>query len=98
MWSNSYLISGASEAVLFDVFLRRDDSVQLVDRIAGLGKHLNAVWISHAHPGHYGGLDVITERFPEARIRSTPSQAPTRRVPSPYTNRRKCVADRARPS
>lgn len=72
-WSNSYLISGASEAALFDVFLLHEDSVQLADRIAGSGKRLKAVWISHAHPDHYSGLDVITERFPEARILSTPA-------------------------
>ena len=27
--------------------------------------------ISHAHPNHFMGLDVITERFPEAQVVST---------------------------
>ena len=62
-WSNSYLISGKSEAVLFDVFILRSDAAQIADGIA--------VMISHAHPDHFMGLEVITDRFPQARVVST---------------------------
>jgi glyoxylase-like metal-dependent hydrolase (beta-lactamase superfamily II) len=70
-WSNSYLISGASEAVLFDVFMLHGDALQLAQTIAKSGKTLKTVMISHAHPDHFMGLDVITERFPEAQVVST---------------------------
>jgi glyoxylase-like metal-dependent hydrolase (beta-lactamase superfamily II) len=70
-WSNSYLISGYSEAILFDVFMLHSDAKQIGDGIAQSGKTLKTVMVSHAHPDHFMGLDVITERFPKARIVST---------------------------
>lgn len=70
-WSNSYLITGKSEAILFDVFMLRSDAAQMVEAIAKTGKTLTTVMISHAHPDHFMGLDAITERFPRARIVST---------------------------
>jgi glyoxylase-like metal-dependent hydrolase (beta-lactamase superfamily II) len=70
-WSNSYLISGKSEAILFDVFMLHSDAKQIADRIMKSGKNLKTVMISHAHPDHFMGLDVIAERFPEAQVVST---------------------------
>jgi glyoxylase-like metal-dependent hydrolase (beta-lactamase superfamily II) len=72
-WSNSYLISGESEAVLFDVFQLHSEAAQLAEMIAQSGKTLKTVMISHAHPDHFMGLDAITERFPEAHVVSTPN-------------------------
>jgi glyoxylase-like metal-dependent hydrolase (beta-lactamase superfamily II) len=70
-WSNSYLIAGESEAVLFDVFMLRSDTTRLAQEIAQAGKSLKAVVISHAHPDHFLGLDVIEDRFPETPIVAT---------------------------
>jgi glyoxylase-like metal-dependent hydrolase (beta-lactamase superfamily II) len=70
-WSNSYLISGESEAILFDVFMLRSDALQVADKIAKSGKILKCVMISHAHPDHFLGLDAIAERFPDAQVVST---------------------------
>ena len=70
-WSNSYLICGESEAILFDVFMLRSDAMQVADMIEKSGKTLQKVFISHAHPDHFMGLDVITERFPDAQVVST---------------------------
>jgi len=70
-WSNSYLITGKSDAILFDVFMLASDAAQIADGIANSGKTLQTVMISHAHPDHFMGLEVITERFPRARVVST---------------------------
>jgi glyoxylase-like metal-dependent hydrolase (beta-lactamase superfamily II) len=70
-WSNSYLISGRSEAVLFDVFQLRSEATQLAEKITQSGKTLTTVMISHAHPDHFMGLDVVTQRFPGAQVVST---------------------------
>jgi glyoxylase-like metal-dependent hydrolase (beta-lactamase superfamily II) len=70
-WSNSYVISGQSEAILFDVVQLHSEAAQLADTIATSGKTLKTVMISHAHPDHFLGLDVIAERFPQARVVST---------------------------
>jgi glyoxylase-like metal-dependent hydrolase (beta-lactamase superfamily II) len=70
-WSNAYLVSGAAEALLFDVFMLHSEAVQLAETIAKSGKTLKTVMISHAHPDHFMGLDAISQRFPETRIVST---------------------------
>jgi hypothetical protein len=70
-WSNSYLIGGKSDAILFDVFMLASDAAQIADGIANSGKTLKTVMISHAHPDHFMGLEVITERFPSATVVST---------------------------
>ena len=70
-WSNSYLITSESEAILFDVFMLHSDAAQIADGITKSGKALKSVMISHAHPDHFMGLDVIRERFPEAQVVST---------------------------
>ena len=70
-WSNSYLISGESQAILFDVFMLRGDAAHIAEGIAKSKKTLTTVMISHAHPDHFMGLDVITEAFPHARIVTT---------------------------
>lgn len=70
-WSNSYLVGNGSEALLLDVPMLRSDAGKLAEMIAGSGKTLTTVMISHAHPDHFMGLDVIADRFPGARIVST---------------------------
>ena len=71
-WSNSYLISDGDDALLFDVFQMRSDAMKLADAVQASGKTLVKVWISHAHPDHFLGLDVIADRFPDAEILTTP--------------------------
>lgn len=70
-WSNAYLISGRTDAILFDVVMLRSDALRLAEAITRSGKLLRAVFVSHAHPDHFMGLDVITERFPGARVVAT---------------------------
>jgi glyoxylase-like metal-dependent hydrolase (beta-lactamase superfamily II) len=70
-WSNSYLIASRPDAILFDVFMLHSDAAQIADAITKSGKALKTVMVSHAHPDHFMGLDVIADRFPQARIVST---------------------------
>lgn len=70
-WSNAYVISGASEALLFDVVMLRTDATRLAEEIGQSGKTLKTVFVSHAHPDHFMGLDVIADRFPASRIVAT---------------------------
>ena len=83
-WSNSYLVSGRSEAILFDVFMLRSDAAQLANNIAKSGKTLKAVMISHSHPDHFMGLDAITERFPQAQVVSTQNVVTDIRTDGPW--------------
>jgi glyoxylase-like metal-dependent hydrolase (beta-lactamase superfamily II) len=70
-WSNSYLISGGTDAVLFDVSMLRSDAVRIAEGITKTGKALKTVIISHAHPDHFMASDVIADSFPEAKFVST---------------------------
>jgi glyoxylase-like metal-dependent hydrolase (beta-lactamase superfamily II) len=33
-----------------------------------LGKPVDRIILSHAHTDHWGGLQILTERFPDARV------------------------------
>lgn len=70
--SNSWLVSGDREAFLFDVVQMRHEAEAVVDMIRSGGKALRFIWISHAHPDHFLGLDVVIEAFPEVPVYSTP--------------------------
>lgn len=83
-WSNSYLIAGRSEAILFDVVQLRSEAVALGEMIAASGKTLTTIMISHAHPDHFMGLDVIAERFPHARVVSSASVVADVRADGPW--------------
>jgi len=71
--ANSHLIVGKREAILVDVVMTRSEAVKLADMVKQSGRALKMIFITHAHPDHYLGLDVLSERFPEARIVATDS-------------------------
>lgn len=73
--ANSYLICGEKDALLFDVVQTRTDASRLADRVDASGKRLTTIYISHAHPDHFLGLDVLSTRFPNARIVALPEVA-----------------------
>jgi glyoxylase-like metal-dependent hydrolase (beta-lactamase superfamily II) len=83
-WSNSYLISDADDALLFDVFQLRSDARQLADRVEASGKRVAKVWISHAHPDHFLQLDLIVDRFPDAVLLTTPNVLEDLRTDGPW--------------
>jgi glyoxylase-like metal-dependent hydrolase (beta-lactamase superfamily II) len=71
-WSNSYLVSDGDQALLFDVFQLRSDAKKLADSVDASGKTLVKAWVSHAHPDHFLGLDVIVDKFPDVEVLTTP--------------------------
>jgi glyoxylase-like metal-dependent hydrolase (beta-lactamase superfamily II) len=67
----STLIYGKTEAVLIDSQFHNSQASKLAERIAGLGRQLNAIIITHPDDDHYLGLGVLHERFPDAKIYMT---------------------------
>ena len=67
------LIHGEEDALLVDTFLSEAQTGELADWIAGSGKRLSTIYITHAHPDHFFGLKLLRDRFPEARA-ITPGQ------------------------
>jgi len=66
--TNFTLIMAADDAVLVDVPFLRSDAYRLVADILDTGRTLRTIVVTHAHPDHYFGLDVVTEAFPEAEV------------------------------
>lgn len=67
----STLVSGPTEAVLFDAQFERKDALNLVRMVQASGRTLKAIYVSHSDPDYYFGLDVLTEAFPEAKVLTT---------------------------
>lgn len=70
--ATSTLISGAKDAVLVDAQFTRSDAHRLAARILESGKTLTTIFITHAHPDHYFGLEVLTQQFPRAKVVAKP--------------------------
>ncbi|HEX9705351.1 MAG TPA: MBL fold metallo-hydrolase [Gemmatimonadales bacterium] len=69
----STLIYGPTEAILVDAQFLLSDAQRLADRIAATGRHLKAIFITHAHPDHYFGLATLRKRFRSVPIYMSPA-------------------------
>ena len=70
--ANMTLIKGKDGLVLVDVPFTRADTHRLIADILETGKHLDTVIITHDHPDHFFGLDLILDTFPNARAVAAP--------------------------
>jgi len=70
---NSTLVYGDKDAILIDAQFTQGDAQRLVKQIAASKKNLTIVYVTHAHPDHYFGADVIKRAFPEAKIVALPA-------------------------
>lgn len=68
----NHLIAGKTDAVLVDTNFLRADADKLVAMIKSSGKSLKMIWITHAHPDHYLGLDIVLTAFPDTPVYSSP--------------------------
>jgi len=68
MAANMTLIEGEQNAILVDAPFTRADAHRVVAAILDSGKLLDAIVITHDHPDHFFGLDVITAAFPQAKV------------------------------
>jgi glyoxylase-like metal-dependent hydrolase (beta-lactamase superfamily II) len=66
--SNSVLISGERDAILIDTAFTLPDTRKIVEQVKASGKQLKAVLVSHAHPDHYFGIDLVSEAFPGVEV------------------------------
>jgi glyoxylase-like metal-dependent hydrolase (beta-lactamase superfamily II) len=69
---NATLVTGQRDAVLIDAAFTRADARRIVDTIRASGKNLTTVYVTHDHPDHYFGLEVIKQAFPNARFVTLP--------------------------
>ncbi len=64
----STLVSGPTEALLWDGQYHPSDGARIADSIAARGKQLRAIVLSHADHDHYQGVLAIVQRFPGTPI------------------------------
>lgn len=64
----STLIAGEKDAVLIDAQFSLAEAHRLVAAILESKKTLTTVYITHSHPDHYFGLEVIKAAFPAVKI------------------------------
>jgi len=69
---DSTVIVGDEAVVLIDAQFTEGNATRLADLIAAIGKRLETVFITHAHPDHYSGLPLFRARFPELRAVTHP--------------------------
>ena len=69
----STLIYGETEALLVDTQFRISDAEKLADRIAGKGRRLKAILVTHPHFDHFYGAAVLLRRFPGTPVYASAS-------------------------
>src|SRR5260221_4537433 len=65
---NTQMIEGPTAVVIFDGQLLLPYADEVASYVQALGKPLDRIILSHAHTDHWSGLQVLTERFPDARV------------------------------
>ncbi len=71
--ADSTLVTGDKDAILIDAQFDRADAHRLVAQILESRKNLTTVYITHSHPDHYFGLEVIAQAFPKAKLVALPA-------------------------
>ncbi|MBT2476565.1 MBL fold metallo-hydrolase, partial [Microbacterium sp. ISL-103] len=69
---SAVLVTGETEALLVDAGFTRADGHRLVAAVLDSGKRLTTVFVSHADPDFYFGLEVVADAFPDASLVATP--------------------------
>lgn len=69
---SSVLVTGPTEAILVDAQFGKSQAEAVVAKIRTSGKKLTTVYISHADPDYYFGLETIKAAFPDAKVVATP--------------------------
>ena len=70
-WVVNTLIYGKKDAVLIDTFLTIEQNNSLIESIVATGKDLKYIYITHAHGDHFFGLQMLIDKFPNAKAIST---------------------------
>jgi len=70
--SNSHILTGENEALLIDAQFSGSDGRKVAELIKSTGKELSGIIITHPHPDHYYGLEVLGMEFGDAEITGGP--------------------------
>lgn len=65
---NSYIFSNGKSQIVIDVLRSSTEAKQLALQIKSNNLPLTHILISHGHPDHYLGMDILHKEFPNAKI------------------------------
>ncbi|MEI9934900.1 MAG: MBL fold metallo-hydrolase [Ferruginibacter sp.] len=65
---NAYLFTDNKSAILVDCLRNSEEAKSLADFIKSKNKSLTHILITHGHPDHYIGMNVMKAEFPSAKI------------------------------
>ncbi len=68
---SSTIVAGERDAVLIDAQFSLADAHRLVAALLESKKNLTTIYVTHAHPDHYFGLNVVKQAFPKAKVVTT---------------------------
>ncbi len=74
---NTQIVETSAGLVIFDANFLTRYSTEVADYVQGLGKPVERIVLSHAHPDHFSGFTVLHERFPDAPIYAFPEVTET---------------------
>jgi glyoxylase-like metal-dependent hydrolase (beta-lactamase superfamily II) len=69
----SVIVSGKTDAVLIDAQFTLADAEKVASEIKKSGKKLTVIYVSHADPDYYFGLEVFKKYFPEVTAYASPA-------------------------
>ena len=69
----SVIVSGKTDAVLIDAQFTLADAEKVAAEIKASGKKLTAIYISHADPDYYFGLEIFKKYFPDVVAYASPA-------------------------
>jgi glyoxylase-like metal-dependent hydrolase (beta-lactamase superfamily II) len=65
---NAYIFSDDKSIILVDCLRNSEEAAKLAAQIKEMGKPLTHLFITHGHPDHYTGMNVIKAEFPDVMI------------------------------
>jgi glyoxylase-like metal-dependent hydrolase (beta-lactamase superfamily II) len=71
--SNSTLLYGERDAILIDASQLLSDTHRMIAEIIPMRRNLTHIYVSHFHPDHHFGLQVLQHAFPQTKIAALPS-------------------------
>ncbi|MCD0488788.1 MBL fold metallo-hydrolase [Pedobacter sp. MC2016-14] len=69
----SVIVSGKTDAVLIDAQFTLADAEKVAQEIKASGKKLTTIYVSHADPDYYFGLEVFKNYFPDVVAYASPA-------------------------
>jgi hypothetical protein len=69
----SVIVSGKTDAVLIDAQFTLADAEKVAQEIKASGKNLTTIYVSHADPDYYFGLEIFKKYFPDVVAYASPA-------------------------